>query len=406
MTPTFTFRLSRRASRAALIALLAGAAPAVAQDAQSNTALPQTIPGLGNFSIAPNNRLSPVPLPSSTPTPTPAPIPAAPATRTPIAPPRLTIEPLPTATPTPRTVPLPRARPTPAPRPTTAAPTPTPAVAPTPAATPAAVVTPVSPPSQPAAAVQTPAPAAAATPLHPSKVWIFVLLAILVLPGAVVAAWFYRRALPAGGFAPAVDDDDDDWVAPAEPAPVAAPPAPAPAVPVPRQTPGSTARAQIEVTFRPRRAGTNLTSAAVDCELVVRNTGSAPARDVRLSVALITAGNAHDAELHALFDNGGVRPVVAPFDLAPGADKTVKAMAMLPKEAINVVSVKGRPMFVPMVAINVLYEWNGGSGQTASSHVVGIAGSGGERMRPFWLDQAQRMHDGVSEHAHSVTVRR
>lgn len=255
--------------------------------------------------------------------------------------------------------------------------------------------------------MQTPAPAAAATPLHPSKVWIFVLLAILVLPGAVVAAWFYRRALPAGGFAPAVDDDDDDdWVAPAEPAPVAAPPAPAPAVPVPRQTPGSTARAQIEVAFRPRRAGTNLTSAAVDCELVVRNTGSAPAHAVRLSVALITAGNAHDAELHALFDNGGVRPVVAPFDLAPGADKTVKAMAMLPKEAINVVSVKGRPMFVPMVAVNALYEWSGGSGQTASSHVVGIAGSGGERMRPFWLDQAQRMHDGVSEHAHSVAVRR
>lgn len=231
------------------------------------------------------------------------------------------------------------------------------------------------------------------------------LLAILVLPGAVVAAWFYRRALPAAGFAPAVDDGDDDWIAPAEPAtPPAASEPPAP--PVARRTLGSTARAQLEVAFRPRRAGTNLTSAAVEYELVVRNTGTAPAHAVRLSVELITAGNTHDAELKALFDGGVARPTVAPFDLAPDEDKTIKAMAMLPKEAINVVSVKGRPMFVPMVAINVLYAWQGGSGQTASSHVIGIARDDGERMRPFWLDQAQRMHDRVSERAHAVAVRR
>jgi len=248
-----------------------------------------------------------------------------------------------------------------------------------------------------------PAPAAAAAPLHPSKIWIFVLLAILVLPGAVVAAWFYRRALPAEGTLPVAVDDDDDWVAPAEPAAAAAPPAPP--VPAP-QDQGPVARAQIDLAFRPRRAGTNLTSAAVDYELLVHNTGAAQARNVRLSVELITAGNSHDAELKALFDKDVTRPVVAPFDLAPGEEKAVKAVAMLSKEAINVVSVKGRPMFVPMVAVNVLYAWDGGSGQTASSHVVGIAGGEGGRMRPFWLDQAQRMHERVSEHVHAMTVRR
>lgn len=250
-----------------------------------------------------------------------------------------------------------------------------------------------------------PAPAAAA-PLHPSKIWIFVLLGILILPGAVVAAWFYRRALPADGNLVGAIDDEDDWVTPAEPARAAAAPAPpAPPVPAP-QNPGPVARAQIDLAFRPRRAGTNLTSAAVDYELFVRNTGAAQARNVRLSVALITAGNSHDAELKELFDNDVTRPVVAPFDLAPGEERAVKSVAMLSKEAINVVSVKGRPMFVPMVAVNVLYAWDGGSGQTASSHVVGIAGGKGERMRPFWLDQAQRMHEQVSEHVHAMAVRR
>ena len=81
-------------------------------------------------------------------------------------------------------------------------------------------------------------------------------------------------------------------------------------------------------------------------------------------------------------------------------------MVMLPKDAVNVVTVKDRPMFVPMVAVNALYGWEGGMGQTATSHVVGIERGAGERMRPFWLDVTPRMHDGVSERPHAVAVKR
>src|SRR3546814_17254875 len=93
----------------------------------------------------------------------------------------------------------------------------------------------------------------------------------------------------------------------------------------------------------------NVLSAAVDYELVVRNQGAAEARGVRIALQLFTAGEHHDAELRDYLDAPVDAPIVAAFDLAPGAAKTVRAIALLPKEAVNGVTVQGRPMFVPLV---------------------------------------------------------
>src|SRR3546814_18016454 len=95
-------------------------------------------------------------------------------------------------------------------------------------------------------------------------------------------------------------------------------------------------------------------------------------------------------------------PIVAAFDLAPGAAKTVRAIALLPKEVVNVVTVQGRPMFVPLVAINAVYHWDGGDGQTATSHVVGIAQPGPAKMPPFWPDADRTT--GVAGKGGSVRV--
>lgn len=398
MTPIPTLTSFRSPLRLAVLGLLAGAAPVAAQTQPANGALPQTIPGLDNFTIAPRQqRLQPLPVPTPTPAPsaTPTPAPAAPVRTPPIM-----IQPLPTPTP----APPPRARATPSPARRAPGPSPAPTSSPAPAPTPTpapAIAAPVVAPTPAATSAATSAPARS---LHPSLIWLFVFIAALILPGLIVAAWFYRRAQQGwAGVAAAPDDDDDDWVAP-PPAP--GPARPVPSAPVPRRVPGTTARPQLEVVLSPRRAGLNITSAAVDYELVVRNTGQAPARNVRLGVDLITAGNSHDTELRAMFEHGVERPIVAPFALAPGEHKGVKAMAVLPRDAVNVVSVKGRPMFVPMIGINLLYDWDGGAGQTATSHVIGIARGTDDRMKPFWLDGVPRMYDSVTEHAHAVAVRR
>ena len=101
-----------------------------------------------------------------------------------------------------------------------------------------------------------------------------------------------------------------------------------------------------------------------------------------------------------------IAPTVAPFRLAPDDRHGARALVMLAKSAISVVTVKGRPMFVPIVAIDVRYRWSGGEGQTAQSFVIGIAPKEGERMRPFWLDVAPRMHDSVTARPHAVSAKR
>jgi len=384
----FTASLSRRL---ALIALAAGAAPALAQTQTAppaNGQLPQTLPGLDNFTIAPRKPL-PMPIPAPTPTPTPSPAQVVP------------IRPLPTPSPapTPRATRTPAARPTPAP-----APTPSPSATPTPA--PGAAVS--TPPAVAATPVAQPSPAptsapAATAPRH-SLWWIALFIALLLFPALGVVLWFVRRSQWSNA-ATAADDDDDDWIAPDQVAPPPpSPPAPAPVAP-PRQPPGTATRPRLEIGFTPRSAGVTA-NAAVDYDLVVRNVGAIAAEGVQLRVELITAGETHDAELQARLDAPIDKPMIAPFTLPPGQQRPIRALAQLPKSAINVVTVQGRPMFVPIVAIDLRYRWATGEGQTAESFVIGIAPKEGERMRPFWLDVPARMYDTVTARPHSVGAKR
>jgi hypothetical protein len=265
---------------------------------------------------------------------------------------------------------------------------------------PAAPPTAVAPTPQASAAPAAAPPAAA--PRH-SLLWIALFIALLLLPALGVVLWFLRRSATGAPVGEAAwDEDDDDWVAADEPAP---PPTPAPIVP-PRRPPGTSARPQLEIAFTPRRAGANITSAAVEYDLEVRNTGAIAAEDVRVRVDLVTAGNDHDAQLEAPFAQPVDAPMTAPFTL-PANDKIgLRAMVMLPKSAISVVTVKGRPMFVPIVAVDVRYRWASGEGQTAESFVIGIAAKQGERMRPFWLDVTPRMYDTATARPHAVGARR
>jgi hypothetical protein len=227
---------------------------------------------------------------------------------------------------------------------------------------------------------------------------------LLLFPALGVVAWFLRRSQRSGaGSAVSADDDDDDWIAPDQ---VAPPPPAAASVAPPRNPPGASARPRLEIAFTPRSAGLNAAAAAVDYDLVVRNAGPVAAEGVQMRVDLITAGEAHDAELQARLDASIDRPMIAPFTLAAGQARPIRALAQLPRSALNVVTVQDRPMFVLIVAIDLRYHWAGGEGQTAQSFVIGIAPKQGERMRPFWLDVPPRMYDTVTARPHSVGAKR
>jgi hypothetical protein len=53
---------------------------------------------------------------------------------------------------------------------------------------------------------------------------------------------------------------------------------------------------------------------------------------------------------------------------------------------------------VPLIAMNALYRWSGGEGQTSVSYLLG-RDIKGEKMAPFRLDLGPRLFRGVGARA-------
>ena len=168
----------------------------------------------------------------------------------------------------------------------------------------------------------------------------------------------------------------------------------------------ASARASLDIEFRPKRAGTNLLSAAVEYEILVTNSGEAVARKVTADVRILSAGAEQDRIIRALFASPIEKSAIAAFDVPPGETAILGGMAMMPKETLGVMTVEGRVLFVPVLAVNLLYGWEGGSGQTATSYVIGIDRGEGAKLAPFRLDGPSRMRDDVSGIPYTVSARR
>ncbi|MEG3160977.1 hypothetical protein U1763_10730 [Sphingomonas sp. LB2R24] len=173
-------------------------------------------------------------------------------------------------------------------------------------------------------------------------------------------------------------------------------PPPPPAVP----------RARVTCDLRPLRAGLNLLSATVECELVVTNTGTVAAEAIRTGIALLTAHARQDTDL-AQFNAAPIgRPATPPFALAPGETRTIRTVVAIAREAIQTMTAANRPMFVPVVATNILYTTAGDDAQTARAWVVGIERVDFAKLAPFWLDAPAKMFTTVAARPHAATFER
>lgn len=162
-------------------------------------------------------------------------------------------------------------------------------------------------------------------------------------------------------------------------------------------------RARLAIEFRPKRAGLNLLSATSENEISLTNIGDASADDIRVQVVLLSAHSGQDAELAELYAAPIQRPVVPAFALAPGETRTVTAVAALPRDSIRSLTAAGRPMFVPIVAVNVIYA---GGGQLAQAFAVGIERVDSAKLAPFWLDAPSRTYDQVAARPHAAALER
>ncbi|KQN81464.1 hypothetical protein ASE90_12835 [Sphingomonas sp. Leaf67] len=360
-------------SCAAIVATLA--VPAAAQQAQPGGSIPI-------YDITP--QVAPTPVPTSTPIATPTP------RGTPSPTPRAPRAPVPTATPTP---PAPRPRVTPSPT-SSPAPVATPAAAPAPQATyagPPVLPTPAASPTPdllPTPAAQpAPAPTGDALPW-----WLWFLVGIVVATGvALLFARRRRRSATVVDDAVPVPDLPPEPVAPPAP-PRAAPPPPAPVVPPPPAAPAPTPGPFLEFQLAPIRVGTENERILLDFDLTVGNPASMPVTEVSVATMLLTAHAGQDDAIADFFANDGKRGL-DPFALGAGEQRHLEATMTLPRVAVNIVTARDRPFFVPMIAIDARYRWEDGrESRTTAAFMVGPAAPQG-KLAPIFTDRGDRMTD-------------
>ena len=243
------------------------------------------------------------------------------------------------------------------------------------------------------------------------------LLALLTAAGA--ALWYFRRHRPGGyAFAGAGGDasafDLSPPAAPARPVPRAGPvPPPAPRAPVPEAAPkpaiapvgivSTRLRPWLEVEFVPSAAIVDNEKGAIQFEVAIYNSGSAPARDVLVEAAMFNAGPDQDQVIGQFFarPSGQGEGVTVP----PLQRMSFRSLVSLPRDQLRIFEVEKRSLFVPLVGFNAVYRWSGGQGQTSASFLVG-RNTNGEKMGPFRVDQGPKTFRGLAAHEHTLRVRK
>jgi hypothetical protein len=202
--------------------------------------------------------------------------------------------------------------------------------------------------------------------------------------------------------------------APAKPAvgrPVAAQPAPAPAPAASAGTGGVVGlaiRPWLNLEFIPDRAAATQTEAVVQYELLIKNVGNMIAGNIRVAARMFNAGADQDEQINAFFSQpiGTGRAVSKVLAIPPRKGARLRSAVSMSNEEVREISVQGRRLFIPLVAINILYEWgNGRVGQTAASYLVGREPDAPEgKMGPFRLDLGPRVYRSVGQRPNNAAL--
>jgi hypothetical protein len=364
--------IATRYSVAAIGALLlAGAAGAQAQGNEAAPANPPTIgpPQLRDFSIQPRQRIVTQPPPAQTQPPTiaaPPPVVTAPQQR-PARPAA--------AAPAPRTAaPAPQSAPAQAPAPVSAAPGPQ--VQPAPE-------TPAPAPAAKAAPAPAPAPESSAFP------WLYAIPAALL---ALFAFALFRRRRRSAEIVEAVAEVAPEVSARAH---IGARPEPVP-------------RPWLELELKAERLASTDAESVVQFELEIVNAGTAPARNLRVDVKMFNAGQEQDKEIGAFFRVAGRESTKCSLPgIRPDTTVAIRGEVAMAREDMRAVVLENKYLFIPVIAVNVLYDWGDGrTGQTSKSYVVGRElEQPSDKMGAFRVDLGPRIWRTVGQRQHKLARR-
>jgi hypothetical protein len=142
-----------------------------------------------------------------------------------------------------------------------------------------------------------------------------------------------------------------------------------------------------ELVLRPARIDVLAEEVALEFELLIGNRQATAAENVRLYLSLLSASPDQDRHIAGFHAATLVDPAAPPFDLAAGSGGRMPARVTLPREHVHVVQVGGRPMFVPLVLVDL--RWRSGITvkRFGADFMVGTAGQG-SKLGPIWLDRS------------------
>ena len=124
----------------------------------------------------------------------------------------------------------------------------------------------------------------------------------------------------------------------------------------------------------------------LEFELLIANGSGASAENIRIAFAAMSAQARQDEVIAGFHGGPPGEPGAAPFDLAAGGGGRMPVRLAIPRSGVNVVEVGGRPMFVPMVLIDI--RWRGGLSirRFGADFILGTMGQG-DKLGPIWLDR-------------------
>ncbi|MGQ0558140.1 MAG: hypothetical protein ACT4OE_00915, partial [Sphingosinicella sp.] len=186
---------------------------------------------------------------------------------------------------------------------------------------------------------------------------------------------------------------------------------------VPAQAPASPAvpaqlapRPWIGLELKAERAVFSDDESSVDFELEIANGGDAPARNIRIDVKMFNAGAGQDKAIGAFYRTAGREQTRLTLPtVEPGISGIIRGSVSMKLEDMRAVKLDERLLFVPVIAVNALYEWGDETaliGQTSRSYLIGREQpEPGEKMGAFRVDQGPRIWRTVGQRPHTLARR-
>ena len=162
-------------------------------------------------------------------------------------------------------------------------------------------------------------------------------------------------------------------------------------------------RPWIEIGFNPTRCVLDEQALTVEFELELFNSGSIPARGVRVDAAIFNAGPDQDQQIGAFI--ASPQGQGESIEIPPLKRLGLKTQVAIVRDQVQAWEMAGKQVFLPVMAFNALYGWGGGEGQTSATYLLGRE-TKADKLNPFRIDLGPRIFRGVAARLLPTSLRR